>query len=101
MVANTISSYREYRKRDKAIIELTTHAHDPDIQVLLVQCLNDYQYTIRRAQADPRSQELLAKMKKPVDNASEGKQEQLVEEAVTVDDKNDLVVTELVAGKRN
>jgi hypothetical protein len=96
MVKNTIATYREYRKRDKAIIELATRASDPEIAAILVQCLNDHQEVIRSAQADPKNQELMEKLAVRKEVA----QEQTVLLARTVPDKLDLVKNQILEGKR-
>jgi len=96
MTKNTIGMYREYRKRDKAIVELATRARDPEIAALLVQCLNDYQTTIRQAQADPANQDLLQKL---AEHSRRFKEQKLIL-ADAVPDKNDLEGGSIVEGKR-
>ncbi|KAH8730763.1 hypothetical protein GQ44DRAFT_723010 [Phaeosphaeriaceae sp. PMI808] len=96
MIENSISAYKEFRKRDKALIELATRAKDPAIEQLLVDCLNEHQETIRRAQADPKNKELIGKF---AEHAKIVK-EQLGLLAKAVHDKNNLVDIEPVTGKR-
>ncbi|KAH8730759.1 hypothetical protein GQ44DRAFT_723006 [Phaeosphaeriaceae sp. PMI808] len=96
MIENSISAYKEFRKRDKALIELATRAKDPAIEQLLVDCLNEHRETIRRAQADPKNKELIGKF---AEHAKIMK-EQLGLLAKAVHDKNNLVEIEPVTGKR-
>jgi hypothetical protein len=95
-VKNTISAYREYKKRDKAIVELATRARDPAIAEILVQCLNDHQQVIRSAQADPNNQELMQKLA----TRQEIAKEQAFILASSVPDKNDLGKNQILEGKR-
>jgi hypothetical protein len=96
MVKNTISAYREFRKRDKAIIEFATRARDPEIEKVLVQCLNDCQVTVRIAQEDPNNQELMEKLADHMKTVKH--QQQILAHAVP--DRNDLGEVKTVTGKR-
>ncbi|OSS54985.1 hypothetical protein B5807_00044 [Epicoccum nigrum] len=58
-VQNSIFAYREFRKRDKYVVELATRASDPVMQGLNVKCLNAYQEKVRKAQKDPANGELM------------------------------------------
>ena len=97
MVQNTIAAYREYRKRDEAIVELATRASDPEIQTLLVQVLNEHQAVSRAAQEDPANRDLVEKIR---DNAVVASQQQQLL-AISVPDANDLgFLIKTTLGKR-
>lgn len=94
---NSVSGYREARKRDKARIELATRANDPIIRDLLVRCLNDYQETVARAQADPQNSAVMATLHQ------QGKihYEMVRLQAKSVKDKYDLGSNEIVKTPRS
>lgn len=58
-VNNSICGYRESKKTDKYIVELATRAHDPDIQALAVDMLNEYHKEVQAAQDDPDNLQLM------------------------------------------
>jgi hypothetical protein len=96
-VEGSIHAYRESRKRDKYLVELSTRANDPDMRSLIVKCLNEHQLAVRKAQHDERNAELMAQLQEVHEVEAVREELQL---AQAVPDPMDILSIPEVVGKR-